>query len=284
MSGEELCKKAHSKEKGMLFGIGADFDAAQELYTKAGAQYKLKGDYLRAAEAYTKAAECAVKIKNPFQVAEDYNEAAMMFLKASSPKFEATMDLAVQALIDNNRLSRAADMVTKAAEQYRSMGMLDKSLAAYQKAEKFYTADSQAMKSNKCKQVQAEIYSELQQYGKALPLYEDLAKGMLGGPLKFQAADMQVKAMLCRFAMMMPDERLMQVEECKEQLELYTQTNPYLEGSREEEVLRLLLEAIGAEDMLKFEEALLLLQQLKMLDDWKTAVLLVIRDNMQSVL
>lgn len=282
-SAENLYKKAVGKTKGM-WGMFADYDGALELFIKSAAQFKVQGDYIHAGESYLKAGECAVKTKDAFQVAENYQEAAMMFLKASSPKFEEAMNLAVQSLIDNNRLSRAADMVMKAGDSYRSMGQLEKALSCYQRAEKYYHADGQSQKGMKCKQTQADIFSEQQQYDKALPIYEEIAKSLLTGPLKFQAGEYHVKATLCRLSMVLPDDRLMGVENCKEQFELYAQQNVYLQGSREEEILNLLFEAVGNEDMEKFEEALLLLQQLKMLDEWKTSVLLVIKENMQSIL
>lgn len=282
-SAESLFKKANGKTKGM-WGMFADYDGALELFMKSAAQFKVQGDYIRSAEAYLKAGECAVKTKDTFQIAENYQEAAMMFLKASSPKFEDAMNLAVQSLIDNNRLSRAADIVMKAGDSYRSMGQLEKALSCYQRAEKYYHADGQLQKGMKCKQTQADIFSEQQQYDKALPIYEEIAKSMLAGPLKFQAGDYHVKATLCRLSMILPDDRLMGVENCKEQFEIYAQQNVYLQGSREEEILNLLFDAVGNEDMDKFEEALLLLQQLKMLDEWKTSVLLVIKENMQSIL
>lgn len=275
---DEMCKMAHSKMSGFFLGLGADFDAAQEMYTKAAAQYKLQGDYTRAGQTYIKAGECAAKLKNAFQVAEAYQEAATMYLKACSPEYEKTMNLAVQALIDNNRLSRAADMLVKAAEEHRSRGELDQAVAFYERAEKFYRSDSQEAKSQKCKMAQADIFSEQQQYGKALPLYQAIAKQMLGGPLKFQALTYQFKALLCELAQINAQDRQYQIAECAEHLDMYINENVYLAGTREEEVLRMLMSAVGDADGDKFEEAVLLLQSLKMLDEWCTAVLLVIKE------
>lgn len=280
-SASTLFKKAQEKRKGMM-GFFADYDGAQELFAKSGAQYKVQGDYLRAGDAYLEAAECARKAKNEFQISEDFQEAATMFSLACSPKYDEVLDLAVKSLLDINRLSRAADFLMKAAQSVRDKGALEKSLSFYERAEKYYFADSQTNKCDKCKRTRADIYSELGQYMKALPLYEELAKTMLGGPMKYEASKLQMKAVLCRLTTVNQENRLVAVEDAQEQFDTYLQMNAFFQGSREEELLRMFVEAARDQDEEKFTEGLLLMQSLKMLDEWMTSALLVIKENLQE--
>lgn len=284
-SPDEICKKADGKRKGTLFGFGTDYDGANELYMKAAGQYKLQKDYLRAGETYMKAGECAGKLKNQFQVAEAYQQAAMMFQKACSPQFEATLQLAVQALVDNNRLNTAAGMVMKAADEQRQAGQPDKALPLYQKAENYYHADGMEAMVQKAKVAQADIYTELLSFDKAAAMYEAIGKNMLQGPLKYQSYTFQFKALLCRFAAGdYSSNRAMTIDALSEDVDTAVSINPYLQGIREEEVLRDLLIALRDEDMEKFDEVVKKLQMLKMLDEWTTGVMLHIKEKINSIL
>lgn len=228
------------------------------------------------------AAECAKKVKNDFQLAENYQEAANMFLLGSSPKYDEALDAAVQSLLDLNRLSRAADMLMKSASAVYDKGFLDKALACYERAEKYYFADSQSTRCDKCKRLRAAIYSEKHEYEKAMGIYEELAKSILNGPLKFEAQNLHMKALLCRIALINDENRLMAVRDAEEQLDMYIQMNSYLEDTREEGIIRMLLEAVKNQDEDKFTEVLHLVQKLKMLDGWMTEVLLVIKENLPN--
>lgn len=278
-SAADLFKEAQKKKKG-TWGLFADYGSAEELFCKSGAQYKLQSDYLRAGEAYVEAAECARKDKNDFRVAENYEEASKMFLLASSPKYETVLESAVQSMLNINRLSKAADTLRKAGVSFCEKGMTEKALACYKRAENYYFADSQPNQCDKCKILRADIYSEQKEYDNAMLIYEELAKSLLSGPLKFEAQKLHMKAMLCQLALIYSENRVIASMDAEEKLEIYLQMNSYLMGSREEEILRMLLEAVKNQDEDKFTEALLLVQQLKMLDDWMTSVLLVIKENM----
>ena len=59
----------------------------------------------------------------------------------------------------------------------------------------------------------------------------------------------------------------------------YEAIDIYLKNTREAEFLHLVSEAVAEGDVDKFDLALSLLQELRMLDDWKTHVLRVIQQK-----
>lgn len=280
---EEIIKKAEGK-KNQWFGLSPDYESASDLYVKAAKQFIMQGDYLRAGDSFVEAGRCAQKSKNSFQASESYREAAEVYLKASSPKYKPTLQLAVQALVDNNRISRAADLLVKSGVANRDMGLLPEALECYQKAEKYYLADGQDQKKLNCLKAEAEIFSEMGQYNNAQPLYEQIAKSMLTGPLKFQAGEFFINAMLCQLALLKPGDHLLGVENCKEQLSLYTQQDVYLDGTPELEILEGFLTAVADQDIEVFDFNVSELARLKKLDAWKTSVLLVVKEKINSIL
>lgn len=282
-SADAICKKAEGKTKG-VFGFFADYDEACELYTKAACQYKLQGSFIQAGEAFMKAAECARKVKNDYRLSESYYEAALMFLKVGSSKASSAIDLAAQALVDGNRMSRAADLVWKAAEALKELGKTEEALARYQLACKYYRADGQSVKVMKCREVEADMLTDEKKYAESKKIYEDLGRESLSGPLKFQASNFFVKAMLCQFASIREANRLVDLENSKDVLADYVAMNPLIEGSREHEVLNMIQESLEEDSMDRFDEVVELMQTVKMLDSWNTPLMLVIKEKINSIM
>lgn len=279
-SADAMFSEAEKKTKKFFFN---DYEGAQELFAKAGARYKLDKNYLRAGDAYMKAADCAIKNKDSFAAGSMYTEAANAYKKVDMKKASEMLDLAVTIQIDNNRLGAAARLVKEYAEALDEQGSSTEAIPYYEKAMNYFNAEDQKAQSQNCMAAMARIYGETDQFDKSLMYYERIAYNMVGGPLKFQAQNYFLNAMLCRLAMVGSDNRIEKSEECSESLNQYFQTDMYLKGTREAEFLELLLEAVTDCDIDKFERSVSLLQDIKKLDSWKTHVLLVVKHNMESL-
>lgn len=113
--------------------------------------------------------------------------------------------------------------------------------------------------------------------------FERIAFNMLNGPLKFQAQEYFLRAMLCRYAMVHNDNRFEKSEQTQEALDHYLESDMYMKNTREAEFLQLVHDAVAQGDLQKFEEAVSLLHSLRKLDELKTKLLMVTKNNMESL-
>lgn len=280
MSADQIFADAEKQVNKMFF---KDYAAAQELFMKAGARYKLDKDFARAGNAFSRAAECAVHEKQRYDAGVAYVEAARAYSKVDVTKAKLVLDLAVNMKIDDNRLGDAAQLLQEFAASLEEQEFGTDALAYYAKAVDYFNAEDRKAQAQKCMLAMAKIYGEIDDFDKSLMYYERIANNMLGGPLKFQAQDYYLRAMLCRFAMVNNDNRFEKSVECQEALQQYLTSDIYLKNTREHEFLQLVLDAVTDCDIEKFEMAVSLLQDIRKLDDWKTHVLLVVKHNMESL-
>ncbi|KAL7698710.1 soluble n-ethylmaleimide sensitive factor [Lotmaria passim] len=279
-SADEMFREADKKTKKTFF---KDFEGALDLFTKAAAKYKLDKDFMRAGDAYSRAGDCAVRLNDKPGASFAFADAANAYKKVDAAKAKNMLDMAVRLKIENNRLGDAARLLLEFAAGLEEQGSSMEALPYYEQAMKYFDAEDQKAQSQKCMLAMAKIYGENDNFDKSLMYYERVANNMLGGPLKFQAQDYFLRAMLCRFAMVTNDNRFEGSEECRDALQQYLSADIYLKNTRESEFLQLILDAVTDNDVEKFEQGVSLLQDIRKLDDWKTHVLLVVKHNMESL-
>ncbi|KPA75198.1 putative mitochondrial soluble n-ethylmaleimide sensitive factor [Leptomonas pyrrhocoris] len=279
-SADAMFSEADKKTKKTFF---KDFEGAQDLFLKAAARYKLDKDFMRAGDAYARAGDCSVRMKDNASAGMAFADAANAYKKVDPAKAKSMLDMAVRLQIENNRIGGAARLLLEFAGSLEEQGAPMEALPYYEQAMKYFDAEDQKAQSQKCMLAMAKIYGENDAFDKSLMYYERVANNMLGGPLKFQAQDYFLRAMLCRFAMVTNDNRFEGSEECRDALQQYLAADIYLKNTRESEFLQLVLDAVTDNDVEKFEQAVSLLQDIRKLDDWKTHVLLVVKHNMESL-
>lgn len=298
MSAESTFKEAERKINRYFF---RDYDAAQDLFSQAAARFKLEKNYLRSGEAYTRAGDCAVKVDDTFAAGKLYADAAAVYRRVDLAKAAAVLEVAVQMQVSNNRLSAAAQLLREYAEELAEQGGSSSSsgttaanesrhvpssldaIPYYEKAARYYHAEDQKSQEQKCMVAMAKIYGEHDKFDQSLAYYERIANMMVSGPLRFQAQDYFLRAMLCRLAMVTNDARVERSEECQEALNHYMDTDMYLRDTREAEFLQQVIDAVSTSDIEKFEDAVAMLNDMRKLDEWKTHVLLVVKNNMESL-
>lgn len=275
-----MFSEADKKTKKTFF---KDFDGAQDLFTKAAARYKLDKDFMRAGDAYSRAGDCAVRLNDKPTAGMCFADAANAYKKVDPAKAKSMLDMAVRFKIENNRLGEAARLMLEFAASLEEQGSAMEAIPHYEQAMRYFDAEDQKAQSQKCMLAMAKIYGENDKFDKSLMYYERVANNMLGGPLKFQAQDYFLRAMLCRFAMVTNDNRFEGSEECRDALQRYLSSDIYMKNTRESEFLQIILDAVTDNDIDKFEQGVSLLQDIRKLDDWKTHVLLVVKHNMESL-
>jgi alpha-soluble NSF attachment protein len=280
MSADDFFKKAEGKMNKLFF---KDFEGAYENFLKAGAQYRLDKNYDRAGEAYMQAGDCATKLGNPGDACQSYTDSANCYKKSDIKKAGVMLQMAIQINIENNRLSAAARLEKDFAEALESDGQLDDAIQHYKKAIQYFDAEDQQTSVTGCLTKIAKITGELDRFEECIELYEKLGNKCVGGALKHQAKEHFMRALICRLALVTGDNRSEKCAECAEALENYELIDIYLRNTRESEFLHMALEAVEDEDIEKFELGISLLNELRMLDDWKTHVLLIIKKNMEGI-
>lgn len=278
--GDEYFAKAEGKVNKMFF---KDIEGGYENFVKAGAQYRLDKLYHQAGEAYMRAGDCAVKLKNQADAATSYTDAANCFKKVDMTKAGQMLKLAIDIQIDNNRLGSAARLEKEFAEALETDGATEEAIKHYNKAYDYFIAEEQPQAAMACKVKVAKIYGELDKFDKCIELYQDIGSTYAGGPLRHQAKEFFVRALLCRLALVTNENRSEKCSEAAEAFESYLLTDVNLKHTRESEFCEKVIQAVDDSDVEKFEEAVQELNEMKLLDEWKTHVLYVIKQNFDNL-
>ncbi|KEG13585.1 putative soluble N-ethylmaleimide sensitive factor (NSF) attachment protein [Trypanosoma grayi] len=261
-----------------------DYEGAMELFEKAASRFKVDKDYNRAGEAYVRAGDCAVKCKDEAAASQAYINAVNAYRKTDLKRAAQLLDTAIRAQIDSNRLSGAARLEKEFADALYEAGQTMEAVPHYEKAVQYFAAEDMKLQAQSCTVAMAKIYGENDEFDKALTLYERLGNMTTEGPLRHDAKEYFMRAMLCRLATVRDDNRYEKSAEAAEALSTYMTRDIYLKNTREAEFLQMCTEAVEGSDIEKFETAVSLLQEIRKLDDWKTHVLLVVKRNMESIL
>ncbi len=278
-SAEDLFKKAEGKLNKILF---KDFEGAYENFLKAGAQYKLDKNYDKAGESYMRAGDVSVKLKNPHDAAESYSNAANCYKKTNMKQAGIMLQAAIEVNIENNRLGAAARLEKDFAEALEADENKEEAINHYRKAIQYFEAEDQTQSATGCFVKIGKIYGELDKFEEAIEIYEMLGNKCVDSPLKFQAKEHFLRATLCRLALISNDNREEAGEMAQDMVTQYETIDIYLKNTRESEFLHLVTESVCEGDIDKFDLAYSLLQELRMLDDWKKHVLRVIQEKFED--
>ncbi|KAG8347188.1 putative soluble N ethylmaleimide sensitive factor (NSF) attachment protein [Trypanosoma vivax] len=281
MSGETIFKEAERKLNKWFF---VDYSEAMELFEKAASRFKVEKNYSRAADAFMRAHQCALKSNDSYASSAALANCVAMYKKFDMKKAETLLDMAVRAQIDNSKLREAAKLEKEFAESLYEDGRGMEAVEHFNKAKRYFSAEDMNSQAKNCDVAVAKIYGENDEFDKAISLYERLGRESVNGPLRHEAKEFYMRAMLCRLATISNANCLEGSLEASEALKTYMQSDAQLSNTREGEFLVLCSEAVESRDIDKFDVAVSLLQELRMLDDWKTHVLLVIKKNFESIL
>eukprot|EP00758_Cryptobia_borreli_P005122 Tbor_TRINITY_DN4744_c0_g2::TRINITY_DN4744_c0_g2_i1::g.17037::m.17037/K15296/NAPA, SNAPA, SEC17; alpha-soluble NSF attachment protein len=278
--GDELYKKAEGHVNAFFF---KDYDKAYENYQASATQYKLDKNYAKAGEAYMRAGDCAVRQKNQMEASQAYVDSANSYKKCDLRMASTMLQIAIQMNIDSNRLAAAARLEKDFAETLEADGELEDSIAHFEKAAQYFFAEDQNQSANSCKVKIAKLYGEIDKFGKAMELYEELGKIYADGPLKHQAKEHFVRALICRATTVNNDNRMEAASECREAFDNYQLIDPNLRNTREAQFCDGLVSSLEENCLEKFDDVVSELSDLRMLDDWKTHALLIVKKSFEDL-
>ncbi|XP_061095821.1 N-ethylmaleimide-sensitive factor attachment protein, beta a isoform X2 [Conger conger] len=174
------------------------------------------------------------------------------------------------------RFTIAAKHHITIAEVYESeLVDIEKAIAHYEQAADYYKGEESNSSANKCLLKVASYSAQLEQYQKAIEIYEQVGSNTMDNPLlKYSAKEYLFKASLCHFI----------VDELNAKLavEKYEEMFPAFTDSRECKFLKKLLEAHEEQNSEAFTEAVKEFDSISRLDQWLTTMLLRIKKTIQD--
>ncbi|XP_051501127.1 beta-soluble NSF attachment protein isoform X2 [Myxocyprinus asiaticus] len=178
--------------------------------------------------------------------------------------------------IHRGRFTIAAKHHITIAEVYESeLVDIEKAIAHYEQAADYYKGEESNSSANKCLLKVASYSAQLEQYHKAIEIYEQVGTNTMDNPLlKYSAKEYFFKASLCHFI----------VDELNAKLAVgkYEEMFPAFSDSRECKLLKKLLEAHEEQNAEAFTEAVKEFDSISRLDQWLTTMLLRIKKTVQG--
>ncbi|CAI0449321.1 unnamed protein product [Linum tenue] len=272
---DEFEKKAEKKLSG--WGIfGSKFEDAADLFDKAANSYKLAKSWDKAGATYVKLANCHLKLDSKHEAAQAYVDAAHCYKKTSTSEAISCLVQAVEMFCDIGRISMAARYNKEIAELYESEANIEKSIEFYEKAADFFQGEEVTTSANQCKQKVAQFAAQLEQYPKAIEIYEEIARHSLSNNLlKYGVKGHLLNAGICHLCKG-------DVVAITNALEKYQDLDPTFSGTREYRLLADLASAIDEEDITKFTDVVKEFDSMTQLDSWKTTLLLRVKEKLKA--
>uniref|UniRef100_A0A3Q3GV52 NSF attachment protein beta n=1 Tax=Labrus bergylta TaxID=56723 RepID=A0A3Q3GV52_9LABR len=207
------------------------------------------------------ACEMYCRAANMFKMAKNWSEAIKCF------------NAAVDIYTDMGRFTIAAKHHISIAEIYESeLVDIEKAIAHYEQAADYYKGEESNSSANKCLLKVGAYCAQLEQYQKAIEIYEQVGANTMDNPLlKYSAKEYFFKASLCHFIV---DEL-----NAKIAVEKYEEMFPAFSDSRECKLLKKLLDAHEEQNSEGFTEAVKEFDSISRLDQWHTTLLLRIKKS-----
>ncbi|KAH0873908.1 hypothetical protein HID58_071278 [Brassica napus] len=196
--------------------------------------------------------------------ANAYAEAAKYYKKVDTNEAASCLERAVNIFCEIGRLNMAASQ------------KIDQAIVYYEKAAEFFQNEEVTTSANQCNLKVAQYASQLEQYEKAIKIYEDIARHSLGNNLlKYGVKGHLLNAGMCHLCKA-------DVVSITNALEKYQDLDPTFTGTRECKFLSDLAAAIDEEDIAKFTNVVKEFDSMTPLDSWKTTMLLRVKEKLKA--
>nr|KJB11598.1 hypothetical protein B456_001G267800 [Gossypium raimondii] len=183
---------------------------------------------------------------------------------------------AVNLFCDIGRLSMAARYYKEIAELYESEQNIEQAMDYFEKAADFFQNEDVSSSANQCKQKVAQFAAQIEQYQKAIEIYEEIARQSLtNNLLKYGVKGHLLNAGICQLCKG-------DVVAITNALERYQDLDPTFSGTRENKLLADIASAIDEEDVSKFTEVVKEFDSMTPLDSWKTTLLLRVKEKLKA--
>lgn len=274
---KDLILEAQKKLKGTWIFGGPKYEEAAELFTKAANSFKMAKKWQEAADAFIEAANCELKQQSKHEAASNYVSASTCLRKVSPKEACDVLQKAVDIFTDIGRFTIAAKHEKEIAEIYETeLVDLEKAIQAYEQAAEWYQGEESKSSANNCYLKVALFAAQLEQYDKAIRIYEQIASASVDVPLlRYSVKDYFFKAGLCQLC-------TGDVVAAQRALAKYNDIDPTFSSTREAQFLKSILGAVQAGDVEAFTNHVIDFDSVMKLDNWKTTILLRIKKSIHE--
>ncbi|XP_061875623.1 LOW QUALITY PROTEIN: alpha-soluble NSF attachment protein-like [Colius striatus] len=278
----QLLAEADKKVRGAqsffagLFGSSSRLEAACDSYSRAANMFKMAKNWSAAGNAFCQAAQLHLQLQSKHEAATNFVDAATAFKKADPQEAINCLLRAIEIYTDMGRFTIAAKHHVTIAETFESdLGDVEKAIGHYEQAADYYKGEESNSAASKCLLKVATFAAQLEQYQRALDIYEQVGAGAADSPLlRFGAKDHFFRAALCHFCIDPLNARLA--------VQRYEQLFPAFSDSRECKLLKKLLDAHEEQNADAFTDAVKDFDSISRLDQWLTTMLLRIKKTIQG--
>lgn len=273
--GEEFEKKAEKKLNGWAF-LGNKYEDAAELYEKAANSYKLGKSWDQAGAVYIKLADCHLKMDSKHEAASAYVDSANSYKKTSPTQAISSLVQAVNIFSEIGRFSMAARYCKDIGELYEQVQNFEQAIVYYERAAEFFQGEEVTTSANQCKQKVAQFSAQLEQYPKAIEIFEEIARHSINNNLlKYGVRGHLLNAGICQLCKGDP-------VAISNALDKYQDLDPTFSRTRDYQLLADLAAAVDEGDVGKFTAALKEYDSMSPLDGWRTTLLLRVKEALKA--
>ncbi|XP_046443462.1 alpha-soluble NSF attachment protein-like [Daphnia pulex] len=273
----EAEKKLNSGKSffGSLFGGGSSkVDEAIECYQRAANLYKMAKKWSQAGQAFCEAAALHLKAAGRHDAATNYIDAGNCYKKSEPNEAVACLLKAIEIYTDMGRFSIAAKHHQTIAEIYETeLADLERAVQHYEQAADYFKGEESNSSANKCLLKVAQYAAQLENYQKAIQIYEQVASASLDNSLlKYSAKEYFFRAALCHLCI-----DLLNAQHAAQQ---YENMYPAFQDSRECKLIKALIGHMEEHNVDGFTETVKDYDSISRLDQWYTTMLLRIKKQM----
>ncbi|XP_007191935.1 beta-soluble NSF attachment protein isoform X2 [Balaenoptera acutorostrata] len=172
---EKRVKASHSFLRG-LFGGNTRIEEACEMYTRAANMFKMAKNWSAAGNAFCQAAKLHMQLQSKHDSATSFVDAGNAYKKADPQEAINCLNAAIDIYTDMGRFTIAAKHHITIAEIYETeLVDIEKAIAHYEQSADYYKGEESNSSANKCLLKVAAYAAQLEQYQKAIEIFEQLA-------------------------------------------------------------------------------------------------------------
>merc|ERR1712142_1451226 len=210
---------------------------------KAANMFKMSKKWGQAGNTFSKIAIHHAKKGSKHDAATNFVEAANCYKKTDPKEASESLQKAIDIYTDMGRFTIAAKHHQTIAELFESQTAdLDKAMQHYEQAAEYFRGEESHSSANKCMLKVAEYAATLENYEKAIKIYEQVAAASLeNNLLKYAAKEHFFRASLCHLCV--------DALNAQHAVQRYEEQYPAFADSREAKLIKTLVEHLEAQDV-----------------------------------
>uniref|UniRef100_A0A671XP86 N-ethylmaleimide-sensitive factor attachment protein, alpha b n=1 Tax=Sparus aurata TaxID=8175 RepID=A0A671XP86_SPAAU len=259
----------------LSYRSSSKLEEACDIYVRAANMFKMAKNW-SAGNAFSQAALLHLQMQSKHDAATNFIDAGNAFKKADPHEAINCLNRAIEIYTDMGRFTIAAKHHISIAEIYETeLVDIDKAIAHYEQAADYYKGEESTSSANKCLLKVATYAAQLEQYPKAIEIYEQVGTHAMDSTLlKYSAKDHFFKAALCHFCVDMLNAKLA--------VQKYEEMFPAFSDSRECKLVKKLLDACEEQNVDAYTDSVKEFDTISRLDQWLTTMLLRIKKTIQD--